>query len=382
MVAVPERFIGMISGTSMDGVDVAAIDISNGKLSTVLTRTLRYPETLERRLRDAIAPDAVLSLHEWGELNILVGEQFAEAANACIAALDDAVPVIAIGSHGQTLRHHPIGAHPYTLQVGDAATIAARTNHITVADFRSLDVARGGQGAPLVPPFHRACLGGLVDECFVVNIGGIANITALGADPDSTPVAFDTGPGNCLMDEWAQIHLDTSFDTDGAWAGTGQVSQALLDVLLSDRYVQAKPPKSTGREYFNTALLEHALETCGGVRPEPVDVQATLLMFTAQSIANDIERLDASAEAPVYVCGGGARNTALMDKLSDALAPRLVTTTARLGLDPDFIEAAAFAWLAYQRVGGRPVTLATRVPATPMLLGAIYDPRPCAGAIT
>jgi len=276
----------------------------------------------------------------------------------------------AIGCHGQTIFHQPDGKYRNTLQIGDPNFITEHTGITVVADFRRRDMAAGGQGAPLVPAFHNAMFRSAEVERVILNIGGIANITVLAANPDSAVLGFDTGPGNTLMDLWVQEKQQQAFDTDGVWAASGKVDAALLNTLLADEYFARRIPKSTGREYFNLAWLQDQTRL-EHFRAE--DVQATLLELSCVSIAQAIGK-HAPAAREVYVCGGGARNSHLMQRLQRLLAPSSVQTTAALGLEADAVEATAFAWLARQTLNGRHVNLTGVTGARhPAILGAVYQ---------
>jgi anhydro-N-acetylmuramic acid kinase len=366
-------YIGLISGTSMDGIDAALVEIATDRTATVHCATTHYSSDLRARLLDAIAPDTRLSLHELATLNIEVGCQFASAANQVIMdariAPDE---VVAIGSHGQTLRHHPVPPLAYSIQIGDAATIAARTGRPTIADFRSIDLAYGGQGAPLVPPFHAWCFRDTSAPRILLNIGGIANVSLLEPGATNARAGFDTGPGNCLMDDWTRVSRGAPFDRDGAWAASGSVDEALLADMMNDPYFAAPRPKSTGREYFNLQFLQRHLAQYAALRAE--DVQATLCALTVESVAAAL--VDTDPAACLVVCGGGVHNRHLMDLLATRLPTRRVSSSAEFGVDPDYVEAAAFAWLAQRRWRGDPVTLTTSHDARPIHLGAIYLPRP------
>jgi anhydro-N-acetylmuramic acid kinase len=346
-----ELYIGLISGTSMDGVDAALLDCARTQPEVIATHAGAYPDALRRDL------DAALLLEDprasrLTALDAAVGEAFAGAANALLAEAGiDAGAVTAIGSHGQTIRHAPNAPSPYSLQIGDPDIIRRHTGIDVVADFRTADIEAGGQGAPLVPAFHRAVFTDACESRVILNIGGIANITILpGADSAHAVHGFDTGPGNTLMDIWAARHLSTRMDTDGRWAAAGRVDAALLERLLADPYFRLAPPKSSGREYFNAAWLAAYL---GGRDYSAQDVQATLCELTACSIARDIAAHAADARR-VLVCGGGVHNPQLMRRLSTSLPGVIVESTATCGLDPDWVEAATFAWLAQQHLRARP----------------------------
>jgi len=282
-----------------------------------------------------------------------------------------AAQIIAIGSHGQTIRHRPPGSPEgtFTLQIGDPNLIAELTGINTVADFRRRDMAAGGQGAPLVPAFHRAIFHSPNKNRVIVNIGGMANITWL---PAQGPViGFDTGPGNVLMDTWIAEHLGKSYDQDGAWATSGQVCTTLLAELLAEPYFKMLAPKSTGRENFNRSWLEDHLRRLVST-PALGDIQATLLELSAITIADSIKGLD-QIPKEVFVCGGGAYNTALMQRLARLMPQDSVASTAALGVDPQWIEAMAFAWLAQQTLNHRPGNLREVTGATrEVILGGVY----------
>ncbi len=360
----------------MDGVDLALVALSADHIETRLTSTEAYPSALRARLDAAIAPDRATTVHEIATLDIAVGQHFAAAVNRLLD--DNAVErdqILAIGSHGQTLRHHPYAPEPYSWQIGNAATIAALTGITTVADFRALDVAYGATGAPLVPPFHAWCFSTEHGEQVVLNLGGIANISLLDRNFGGPGSGYDTGPGNCLMDEWSMRHQQQPFDKDGAWAACGTVIPELLEAFMHDAYFSAPAPKSTGREAFNMAYISRHLEAAGIARSAAADVQSTLAQLTVESVAREIERSSTNRVAPVYVCGGGAHNLELMRRLALRLPARTIATTAAIGLAPDFVEAAAFAWLAQRRLAGRPITLTTSATLHRLCLGAIHEPR-------
>lgn len=357
----------------MDGIDATIVDIEVDRITTRHSATIQYPGDLRARLLAAIVPDSCLTLHDWASLHIEVGCHFASAANQLIKEADISPDeVIALGSHGQTLRHHPLPPHAYSVQIGDPATIAARTGRPTVADFRSIDLAYGGQGAPLVPPFHAWCFRAPLEPRVLLNIGGIANVSLLRAGTTDAHAGFDTGPGNCLMDDWSRYCHGEAYDHDGTFAGAGTVDTELLTDMLSDPYFSSPRPKSTGREYFNLEFVQRHLARRPVSRSE--DVQATLCALTVESIAAEL--VDADPAACVIVCGGGVHNRHLMRQLSARLPSRKITSSTDYGVDPDYVEAAAFAWLAQRRSSGEPVTLTTSNVARPMYLGAIYLPRP------
>ena len=362
-------YIGLISGTSIDGVDAALLDIEDDAFSLAATRAHPFPRTLRddlARLINARRPSA----HLVWRLDRQMGELFAEAAIVLIdEAGASAGEIRAIGSHGQTVAHHPRARLPHTIQIGDPNVIAERTRITTVADFRRRDVAAGGEGAPLACGFHLAAMSRPDVERAVLNIGGIANISVLPATGAVT--GFDSGPGNTLMDRWTERHLGTGMDRDGAWASRGKVDETLLARLCSDPYFSKPPPKSTGREYFNLRWLERHLHDDGRALA-PEDVQSTLCALSVATIGRGIEEF-ARASNEVLVCGGGAHNPALMAALRHRLEPRSVESTDLVGIDPDWVEASAFAWLARQTLTGLPGNLPSVTGARrPVVLGAIH----------
>lgn len=337
-------YIGLMSGTSMDGIDAALVDFTDPGLPKLLDfTTLQYDDELLAELHKLNHPEQD-EVHRVGTANRKVGKAFAAAAIDLLTRNNlDAQQVIAIGSHGQTIRHLPDGELGFSVQIGDAHTIAVQTGVDVIADFRNKDIALGGQGAPLVPAFHRAIFSHAEINRAVVNIGGIANISYLPANNQSSVVGFDTGPGNTLMDSWCRKHLNMTYDKDGEWAAGGQCDPQLLRSLQSHPYFKEAAPKSTGRDAFHLDWLEQQL----AVQPQkisPQDVQATLLQLTAQSIADG---LSAFALSEVYICGGGARNIALMKALQASMPDCKTHTTDELGVDADAVEGMAFAWLAY-----------------------------------
>ena len=363
-------YLGLISGTSADGIDVAAVDLRGARVELVAGRTYPWDAPLRAQILRVSQHEPLLSLDAFGELDTAVADAFAGAALQLIEdfALDRAA-VRAIGSHGQTLRHRPRGERPFTLQVGDPSRIAERSGCTVVADFRRRDVAAGGQGAPLVPAFHAAVFG--ADQArAIVNIGGIANITCLPAGGQGTVMGFDCGPGNMLLDLWAQRHLDRPYDADGRFAASGRVSETLLQALRAEPFFALAPPKSTGRDLFNAAWLDKKLAAHA---PLPAaDVQATLTALTAETIAAAIAD-HATDATEVIICGGGARNATLMSMLGRLCAPRALRSSADIGVPPEHVEALAFAWLACAHVEGRSANLPEVTGARgARLLGALY----------
>lgn len=341
-----------MSGTSGDGVDAVLASIpGHGAAGIMLERTFYQPYTGD--LQSALAALTAAGeneIHRAAVLSLRLADVFADAVLSLIGSRD-ASAICAIGSHGHTVRHAPNADPPYTVQLGCAARLAERTGITVVSDFRARDMAAGGTGAPLAPAFHHAVFSAPGKARAIVNIGGIANLSAL--DGEGGVSGFDCGPGNALMDEWTRRHRNEDFDRGGAWAQSGKVQEKLLRDLLGDVYFGAPPPKSTGREYFNTAWLAPHLEKNPAA---PADVQATLAALTADSIAAAIRQsFPAKADVHVYTCGGGARNTAVMQRL--AAHGLSVAATDALGIAPDWVEAAAFAWLAARTLGNKPGNL-------------------------
>lgn len=346
-----QYYIGLISGTSMDGIDAVIAEISdiakinaNG-VKTLDFDTIEWSEELIQELKELCQPGPN-EVNRMAIADRKVAASFAQACNELLKRNKlSHKDIKLIGSHGQTIRHHPDGEYGFSVQIGDGNSIAAQTQIDVIADFRRKDIALGGQGAPLVPAFHQAVFSSKDENRVVLNIGGIANISYLPKDCDAQQVlGFDTGPGNRLMDAWCMEHLGKSYDEDGKWAATGKCNMSLLHGLKSQDYFTLPAPKSTGRELFNLEWLQQSLV----VQPDdisPEDVQATLLELTACTIANDIKRLE--AVDAVYVCGGGAHNSQLLECISSKLDNKKVSTTAELGIHPDAVEALAFAWLAW-----------------------------------
>ncbi|WP_458070554.1 anhydro-N-acetylmuramic acid kinase [Rhodanobacter sp. BL-MT-08] len=362
-------YIGLISGTSADSIDAALVNFAGGIPQVKATYAHPWPASLREQMLALMQDEAALDLDTFGRLDVEIARCFAVAALQLLEQSGTAATsVCAIGSHGQTVRHRPTGDYPFTLQLGDASVIAERCGIDVVADFRRADVAAGGQGAPLLPALHAMLLAREGHSRVVLNLGGIANITVLGAD--GNVLGFDTGPANGLLDAWCLRHRGEPFDRDGAFAASGTVDTSLLDALLAEPYFSLPPPKSTGREHFHLGWLAAHPHLAN---LSPADVQATLLELTARSVSEAIvEQTPPSAD--VLVCGGGTHNHRLIQRLTDLLAPRVVSSTATHGIDPDFLEATAFAWLARQRLLGLPGNLPAVTGARgPRVLGAIYS---------
>ena len=361
---MPQYYIGLMSGTSLDGVDAVLAESRGGHLRYRHDVHLPYPGALRARL---------LALHEAGpgELhraamlaNELSGLYAAAVRRLLARARVGARAITAIGCHGQTVRHQPRSG--YTVQLVNGSRLVELTGITVVCDFRSRDIAAGGEGAPLVPAFHHAVFHDSRRSRVVVNIGGIANLTCLPAR--GTVTGFDCGPGNCLLDAWIRSKRRKPYDARGAWAASGRIIPSLLRKLLAHPYIRRRPPKSTGRDEFDLRWLQRLLAG----QEAPADVQATLLEFTATAIARAVHRHGANARE-VFVCGGGAHNRALLARLAALLPGRRITTTAVLGVDPGHVEALAFAWLARQALARQPGNLPAVTGAEgARILGAIH----------
>ena len=363
-------YIGLMSGTSMDGIDAALVRFDGNALDILHTDQHLYPGPLREQLLAARSDATLRSPEDVPELHRQVGSAFCDAANRLLDSAGVAADTVAaIGSHGQTLRHAPDANPPYSLQIGDPGIIASGTGIITVADFRRADIELGGQGAPLAPAFHEWLFRRDDAARVVLNIGGIANITVLCAD-DRPTTGFDTGPGNTLLDAWIARQGLAAYDAEGEWGASGTVIDELLARLLADPYFAAPAPKSTGFEYFNLDWLDPALTD----RYDATDIQSTLCQLTAQTIADAILATAPDA-ADVLVCGGGIHNRDLMARLGAALPGMTVESTASAGLDPDWVEAVAFAWLAMRTQQGLPGNLPSVTGASgPAVLGSVHLP--------
>ncbi|KTD02699.1 anhydro-N-acetylmuramic acid kinase [Legionella feeleii] len=359
-------FIGLMSGTSMDGIDAALIDLSSH--SFIAGITCPYNPEIKQRLLEVSNGDRY-GLKQFSQLNTLLGREFAKAALELMTkAKVSAKNIQAIGSHGQTLCHDATADIPYTVQLGCAHTIAELTGVPVVADFRTRDLVVGGQGAPFAPLYHQALFQGQGYPLAIINIGGIANMTYLADEYDLH--GYDLGPGNCLMDAWVKKHLGHDYDKSGEWAAQGRVIEPLLDALLTDAYFKRQQPKSIGKEYFSLDWLATYLQPTY----DAVDVQATLLGLTARAIVHELKAGNLSPKR-LLLCGGGAHNTALLNTLTDLLPEISVDSTAALNINPDFIEAAMFAWLAEKTLNHTPVNLCQVTGSTRLIiLGAIYPP--------
>jgi anhydro-N-acetylmuramic acid kinase len=353
----------------VDGIDALAVDFATSSPTPLAWHCSAFKPELKQQINNVLHPDWHGRLEEIGQLDALLGEAYADCVNRLIEESRlEREEIQAIGSHGQTVSHAPASQAAYSMQLGDPNRIAELTGITVIADFRRRDIAAGGQGAPLVPAFHREMFYSADENRVILNIGGIANITRLSTD--RAIIGFDTGPGNTLMDEWSLKHQGTDFDMDGAWAASGTVDDALLAAMLEEPYFGFPPPKSTGRELFNLKWLEqfHSIASSN-----PEDIQATLVELSARSIAIGIEHIAPESES-IYVCGGGAYNKHLMTRLKAAAGGRNLTSTRTLGIEPDRIEAMAFAWLARQTLKGLHGNLPDVTGArSELILGGIYQ---------
>lgn len=341
-------YIGIMSGTSLDGIDLVAVSFEPLQLHATLTTP--FPEQLRKDLIALTLP-ADNEIERMGVADVALARLIGESVNQLITTHQlDKHEIRAIGSHGQTIRHRPEAG--FTLQIGDPNLIAEITDLPVVSDFRRRDMAAGGQGAPLVPAFHQAIFQDEHVHRIILNLGGIANISVLHAGQPDQVFGFDTGPANILMDAWCFQHTGKTFDEDGAWAASGQVNPALFQQLLSHDYFSRSFPKSTGREDFNLGWLNQQINLVKQNEPTsilPQDIQATLLQLTAQTIIDAIHRTGLNA-GELWLCGGGAYNCALWQTLAQALPNWRLKSTVEIGLAPTWVEATAFAWLTHQRI--------------------------------
>jgi anhydro-N-acetylmuramic acid kinase len=362
-----DLYLGLISGTSMDAIDAVLVDFGESPLSLVAASATPLDPRLKARITAVIESPERASLDEIGQIDVAVAHEFSKCTLELLSRAGvQPSDVAAVGSHGQTLRHRPDLPWPFTWQIGDPNTLAELTGITVVGDFRRRDVAAGGQGAPLLPVFHDQVFRSDAEDRVILNLGGIANITVLARGTEVS--GFDTGPANRLLDAWILRHRGEAFDEHGAWSTTGRSDPVLLDRLLAEPYLALPPPKSTGRELFNMSWLDDRLGNDGR---RAQDVQATLLEYTATTVADAVRRH--APGASLYACGGGAHNSALLAALAGKLAPARVATTAALGLDPDYVEAIAFAWFARRTLGGLPSSAPSVTGARgPRILGGIY----------
>ncbi len=366
-----ELYIGLMSGTSLDGIDAGLVEFKENKIQLIAFDYQPFSDIIKNNIQRLSQPDQPILLKDYGSLDTQLGLLFAEASNNLLNKAN--IPnsaVTAIGSHGQTIYHAPEIDSAFSLQIGDPNIIAEKTGITTVADFRRRDIALGGQGAPLVPAFHQAIFSQIFDlskkNICVVNIGGIANITYLSANK---AIGFDTGPGNTLMDYWIHKNLNKAYDKNGAWAKSGKVLTDTLTHLKQDPYFQLNPPKSTGKEYFSPAWLNEKISVTSNCKAE--DIQTTLCQLTAETLTNSIDQ-HAPLTDHTLICGGGMHNKYLIDLIQQGLN-HPVSSTAAFGINPDHVEAIAFAWLAKQTMNNLPGNLTEVTGAeAPAILGGVY----------
>ena len=364
-----EIFAGLMSGTSLDGVDALLVHFADNQQVEILERASHaFEPHLRQRLLSLAASDEV----RFVDL-ALAEQQLTEAYAQCSLELQRKQPHLqpcALGCHGQTLEHRP--EQGYSLQLLNPSLLAELSGHHVICDFRRRDLAAGGQGAPLAPAFHLSQMHSPKEDRIIINLGGIANISWLPAADKSRTLGFDTGPANILLDAWCSRNLGHPFDHEGSWAASGRVDNPLLQALLSDSYFTQPPPKSTGRERFNSKWLDNQLDK-EFKNLNPADIQATLAELTAKSLADAILQLDPHYRSALFVCGGGAFNRDLIERIGQHTAPRPLTTTSSLGIPPQDVEAAAFAWLARQHWHGQPGNLSSVTGARGLrLLGGFY----------
>ncbi|TDJ20418.1 MAG: anhydro-N-acetylmuramic acid kinase [Gammaproteobacteria bacterium] len=359
-----------MSGTSMDAIDASLVRIVEDELEVIQYQQTPISKNLQLKLRSV---NTTTPLDEISELDVIMGNLFAEAALQIIETGNlSPEDINTIGSHGQTILHLPHESHPRTLQIGDPNIIAYQTGVTTVADFRRMDIAAGGEGAPLAPVFHQWFFKNEESGRVILNIGGLANITILPTSKNAGITGFDTGPGNTLMDDWVQRHLSHDFDRDGQWAKSGQCHQQLLSTLLDESYFETVPPKSTGKDFFNLQWLDKKLSQ-SSKNIAPHDVQATLLELSAVTIRDAIQSYAADCNE-ILVCGGGVHNKVMMNRLRELHPAMDICSTEKHGLNPDAVEAVAFAWLAKCRMEMQPGNLTSVTGADEqVLLGAIYQ---------
>ncbi|MGL5006452.1 MAG: anhydro-N-acetylmuramic acid kinase [Plesiomonas sp.] len=362
------KYIGLMSGTSLDGADTVLVETDGQQVTLIAADFLPMPEILKQSILDVCHGQAT-TLVNIGQLDHRLGLFFAEAVQQLLIKHHIlAADVDAIGCHGQTVYHDPDGIYPFSLQLGDANIIAARTGITTITDFRRRDLALGGQGAPLVPAFHAALFGTSASRA-ILNIGGIANITLL--SPHHHITGFDTGPGNVLLDAWVRLQTGNPFDNNAEFAKQGQICTELLHVLFTEPFFTLQPPKSTGRELFNLTWLQQKLNQFPTL--SAVDIQATLVELTAISITRSLNSQN-EIFSELLVCGGGVHNPLLMQRLADHLPHTHVLSTEHYGVNPDYMEAMAFAWLGWCAIhkqhGNLPAVTGAEHSA---VLGAIYS---------
>ena len=363
-------YIGLMSGTSLDAIDASIVDISGKHIELKHSLNLPIPAKLKRQLLTLLSDNGNDTVDLLGKVDAKMGSLFSKAVNKLLHDSPyKAEDIAAIGSHGQTIRHRPENKTPFTLQIGDASRISENTGITTVADFRRRDIAAGGQGAPLVPAFHREVFGSNTENRCIINIGGIANISYLPKNQNDKTSGFDTGPGNALLDLWCHKKTGENYDRNGDWAKTGEVSYSLLNSMLKDTYFTKPYPKSTGREQFNLDWLNSQLvnQTISNQ-----DIQASLTELTARTIIDAIYNYYPETER-IILCGGGTHNQYLRERIEKLSSKIPLCDTQRYGITPDWVEAVAFAWLAYACLNKIPANEPAVTGANSrVILGAIY----------
>lgn len=366
-------YIGLMSGTSLDGIDAAIVDFSNNQPDLIANYFQPFETELKSRLNKLCYRNTV-NMPELGSLDCELGTLFAQCISQLLIQVDiPLASITAIGSHGQTIYHSPDTLQPFSIQIGDPNRISKLSGIPVVADFRRADIAVGGQGAPLVPAFHQAIFQSSQENRVIVNIGGIANITVLPTSNKSPVIGLDTGPGNTLLDFWINKHQGIAFDQDSQFGRSGTLCESLLEIMLNDDYFSKPAPKSTGQEHFSELWLNASLKQQGHTVPA-ADVQATLYELTARTIADAIQSVAPNTQR-ILVCGGGVHNALLMDRLEANIDDCAVESTSTLGVDPDWVEAMAFAWLAHCFVEQIPGSLPSVTGANrPVISGGYYLP--------
>lgn len=346
----PELYIGIMSGTSMDGIDTALVEFKNQKIKLLASYNHSIPVHLKKRLKALCLDQHDTTIDMLGEADSELGQVFADAVNRLLQQSEfNAGQIRAIGSHGQTIRHRPDLEHSFSLQIGDANRISYACAITTVADFRRKDMAAGGEGAPLTPIFHQEYFSHKEQNRAVVNIGGIANITFLPKNKNKKCFGFDTGPGNMLMDAWTQRHKNKNFDYQGEWAASSNIDPDLLEKLMQDPFIKSAPPKSTGREHYHLGWLEKQLKNFPHLNES--QVQSSLCQFTCDSIVYAIQTQLPQIDR-LIICGGGIHNKNLLARIANQLPDTIIESSEQHGIHPDWLEAMAFAWLARQTMLG------------------------------
>lgn len=376
-------YIGLLSGTSIDSIDAAIVKFSEtAQIEIIYTHSHPIPSDLKNQTL-ALSQSGQTTLKEVGELDSKWGSLFADSVNTLIKNSNfDPKKIIAIGSHGQTLWHQPKGEIPFTMQIGDPNIIAKKTGIMTIADFRRGDLALGGQGAPLAPAFHRHYFSNIITDRIIINLGGIANISYLPAEAGQPIIGYDTGPANSLLDSWCMMHTNQPYDQNGKWAQTGQIQKELLNQLLADNYFSLPYPKSTGKDYFNMKWLTHYLNNTPyniGHAQQAKDIQATLTELTAITLSDAILALPLTKgknKTEIVLCGGGAHNHYLTTRIQHHLGNAfIIFNSEELGVGPDWVEAALFAWLAKANMENRALDYTMITGASkPTILGARFIP--------